>query len=89
MSKWIYSVVVEESAPDGYDRLDVRESYGTKKKALHAIEKLVDFMCKNGYEVVDDSNLAYFTSSGKIWAEIMLPATGLHIRYTIMDNQLY
>lgn len=91
MAKYIYSLVIEEwSEQDAkYERTEVRASFGTLKKALRYTRDLIEHMLHNPYadfEMISDSNLREFFNP--IWAEIWLPDTGLHVRYTIVSNQL-
>lgn len=91
MAKWIYSMVIEEwNEKDGYERMEIRGSYGTFKKALSATRKLIDNMLHGPYatySVIDDRSLAEFHNP--CFAELYLEETGLHIRYPIVSNQLY
>ena len=88
MAKYIYSLVIHEWNED-YERLEVRASFGTFKKALRATQDLINNMLNSpyaDYELISDENLREFVS--QTWAELCLPETGLHVRYYIMSNQL-
>ena len=90
MAKYIYSLVIEEwNEQDGYERLEVRASFGTFKKALRYTRALIDNMLNSPYatyRIVSDKNLHEFYNP--IYAELYLEETGLHIRYNIMSNEL-
>ena len=91
MAKYIYSLVIHEiNEADGYERLEVRASYGTFNKALRATRTLINNMLNSpyvDYKLVSDENLQEYRNP--IWAELFLPETGLTIRYHIMSNQLF
>ena len=92
MAKYIYSLVIEEwneRPGDGYERMEVRASFGTFKKALRYTRALIDNMLKSpyaDYEIVDDRSLHEYYNP--CFAELRLPDTGLHIQYIIVTNQL-